>query len=284
MISKLETRESRVKEKEKKAEENKKLYDRLIPEIIRRERDVAERENNISSEIRFAARRMTEEDKKNAELNYLQKAKELEQDYDSKYESWHKFHDFKYYGMLMFLMVFGVVHAFIYNDRYLEYFEAVLNIIKNIFILPAKGIWLTAVTVGKLGELIPNEIAAKIVSVIIIGVVLLGIIALIIWLLFYKIIGSLIEYWARIELWDSITLQVAVILIGVSTIISAPFNIVGVALLVFIGYIVLRSIIMWDDVETRRNVLQTIVTALVMAVTIVGGMIYIVWMFAQLYK
>ena len=284
MISNLETREQRVNKREKKVEESERLYEKLIPDIVRRERDVEERENNISDEIRSAARRMTEEDKKKAELTYLLKAKTLENDYDSKYESWHKLHDFKYHGMLMFVMVFGVVHGFVYNEKYPEYLESVLNIIINIFVVPAKGIWTAALYIGKIGEQIPNEIASKIVSILITGIVLLGIIALILWLLFYKIIGSLVEYWIEIDLWDSMTFQVAVILIGVSTIVPAPFNIVGVALLVFIGYIILRSIIMWDDKETRKNVLQAIITVLVMVAAIIGGIVYIAWMFSQLGK
>ena len=204
--------------------------------------------------------------------------------FDTKIKEWHIVHDIKFYGMLMFLILFCTAHAVIYNESYTEHLGSVLAVIKNIFVSIGKCIWIFASTIGKIGNLIPDETASNIVSCLVTIVVIIGIAYLIIRFLFYKLFGKLLKYWQKIKLWDSITLQVAAILVGVATIVPASFNIIGVSLLVFIGYIVLRSFLSMDDYETKRSIMQGVVTALIIFAVTVSGTVYFVWFFANLFE
>ncbi len=276
--------EQRVKRDEAKVKKDKELYDNLLLSVVSRENAVEDRENRIQGEINAAASRMIADAKEKNKLEYLLATKRIQAEADEKYESWHKLHDLKYYGMLMFLLVFGVVHGFVYNEKYPEYLETVLNIILNIFKGIGKGIWTVASFVGQLGGLISNDIAGTIVRWILI-IAVIGLIAVIICrFILYGLFGRIIEYWIEIKLWDSATFQIAVILIGISTLIPAPFNLVGVCLLAFIGYILIRSFVCINDYELKVNIIKTVVTVLVIVSTVIGLIFYIGWMLSQTFK
>ncbi len=284
MTSNLEAREKRVKDDEAKVRKDKKLYDDMILSVVSRENAVEDREKNIQAEINAAANRMIADVKKKYELNYILSTKQLKNEYDEKYESWHKIHDIKYYGMLMFLAVFGIVHGFIYNKTYPEYLQAVIDVILNACKGIGKAVWAIASFVGKLGDLIPNDIAATIIRWILIIAVILGIIIFVCRIILYELFGRLLEYWIEIELWDNATLQISVILIGIATLVPAPFNLVGACLIVFILYIVIRSFVCMRDYEAKVAIIKMLVTTLVIVGASIGIIMYFALTFSQIFK
>ena len=273
MTSRIEAREEAVGKREKKAKENEVRSEQELKDadaiLYRAKQKEASIDKAISDGVEERTYNIKDE---------LQKA------FDTKIKEWHIVHDIKFYGMLMFLILFCTAHAVIYNESYTEHLGSVLAVIKNIFVSIGKCIWIFASTIGKIGNLIPDETASNIVSCLVTIVVIIGIAYLIIRFLFYKLFGKLLKYWQKIKLWDSITLQVAAILVGVATIVPASFNIIGVSLLVFIGYIVLRSFLSMDDYETKRSIMQGVVTALIIFAVTVSGTVYFVWFFANLFE
>ena len=201
------------------------------------------------------------------EKDYKAKSKALNDKYDKMTASYKgRYYMALYYGIVVTVLMAVLSETFRHEVAvfFSTFYEGVFTIGQGLIDLGG--------LVAKLGDMIPQETVAFIVHwllqiVVTVGAVV-GLIFLIVWGI-SKFVAFFKEHYA-----DEITVAVmlmalAVIVIGADYVALLPVNLILLYILIFIGYIVVRAFLEWDDAEAKKNLLVN--------VGLTVGIIVLVW-------
>ena len=201
------------------------------------------------------------------ENDYKAKNKALNDKYDKMTASYKG----RYYMALYYGIVVTVLMA-VFSDTFRNevgvffstFYEGVFTIGQGLIDLGG--------LVAKLGDMIPQETVAFIVHWLLQIIVTVGSIAGLIMLIVWgikKFVAFFKEHYAD-ELTVAVMLMaLAVIVVGADYVALLPVNLILLYILIFVGYLVIRAFLEWDDAEAKKNLLVNVGLAV--------GMIVLIW-------
>ncbi len=204
------------------------------------------------------------------EKDYKARNKALDDKYDKMTAGYKaRYYMALYYGIVVTVLM-AVLSEVFRNEVavfFTTLFDGLLTIMQALIDL---GGW-----VAKLGDMISQEIVAFIVHWLLQIVITGGVGVLIVVLLMMallKFIEVFKEHFAD-ELTVAIMLLIlAVIVIGADYVALLPINLILLYILAFIGYVLIRAFISWDDAEAKKSLLVNVGTAVFIIVAIWFGL------------
>lgn len=276
-----------VKEKAKKdVEEAMENYNEKVEFLVHRENiiinlesKITEKESNLNKEITTKAASMIANQISNLERDYKNKTYRMERGYNDKFASLkNKYRNmiFSYKGMVFFTLFYGIFSTIItawktevFRSDIIEFFQTSYSLILNII-----G-WINSIATfaSKLGNLIPQSILAIVVHWVIVVAVYIVIFIAFGWLVFR--IGKKYLCFFKKKQADEISVFVGLMIIAI-IVFAADFivsivsiNLVGMMLVLFVVYTVIRGVYQAENKEAKRSILKYFTTIIVFVVGIV---------------
>ena len=168
-----------------------------------------------------------------------------------------------YRGMVYFTLFYSILTTIITawkTEAFAKDVAAFIMAIKDGVILISGGISAVAVFVAGLGDMIPQEVVATIVHWILVVGVYGAIIGVVGWLVF--VLGKKYIRFFKDKQADEISVFVGLITLAMVVFASdliksiLSINLVGLMIVVFVGYTIVRGIIQAENVEVKKNILK----------------------------
>ena len=242
-----------------------------------REQAVLFRENNINTEINTKAEKLVKDKISSLQMKHDNKKFALERQYENDNSSMLHQHKKKmselnskyqamvagYRGMVYFTLFYSILTTIITawkTDVFAKDVIAFIMAIKDD--VTAMGEWISAAAsfVARLGDMIPQEVVATTVHwILVVGVygALIGVIG---WLIF--VLGKKYARFFKDKQADEISVFVGLITLAMGVFTSdliksiLSINLVGLMIVMFVGYTVVRGIIQAENVEVKKNILK----------------------------
>ncbi len=242
-----------------------------------RERAVLVRENNTDTEINTKAEKLVKDKISSLQMKYNNEKFALEHQYENNNSKMLRQHKKKmselnakyqamvvgYRGMVYFTMFYSILTTIITawkTETFAKDVAAFVMAIKDGVILIVGWISAAASFVAQLGDMIPQEVVATIVHwILVVGVygVIIGAIG---WLIF--VLGKKYARFFKDKQADEISVFVGLITLAMGVFTSdliksiLSINLVGLMIVMFVGYTVVRGIIQAENVEVKKNILK----------------------------
>lgn len=197
------------------------------------------------------------------EKDYKAKNKALNDKYDKMTAGYKgRYYMALYYGIVVTVLM--AVLSEVFRNEVAVFFTTLFDGLCTI----GQGLVDLGGLVAKLGDMIPQETVAFIVHWLLQIIVTVGAVAGLMFLI-AKFIVFFKEHYVD-ELTVAVTLMaLAIIVIGADYVALLPVNLILLYILVFIGYLVVRAFLEWDDAEAKKNLLVN--------VGLTVGIIVLVW-------
>ena len=201
------------------------------------------------------------------EKDYKAKNKALNDKYDKMTAGYKgRYYMALYYGIVVTVLM--AVLSEVFRNEVAVFFTTLFDGLCTI----GQGLVDLGGLVAKLGDMIPQETVAFIVHWLLQIIVTVGAVAGLMFLIVWgisKFIAFFKEHYAD-ELTVAVMLMaLAIIVIGADYVAMLPVNLILLYILVFIGYLVVRAFLEWDDAEAKKNLLVN--------VGLTVGIIVLVW-------
>lgn len=201
------------------------------------------------------------------EKDYKAKNKALNDKYDKMTAGYKgRYYMALYYGIVVTVLM--AVLSEVFRNEVAVFFTTLFDGLCTI----GQGLVDLGGLVAKLGDMIPQETVAFIVHWLLQIIVTVGAVAGLMFLIVWgisKFIAFFKEHYAD-ELTVAVMLMaLAIIVIGADYVALLPVNLILLYILVFIGYLVVRAFLEWDDAEAKKNLLVN--------VGLTVGIIVLVW-------
>ena len=246
-------------------------------DVSHREQAVSFRENNINTEINTKAEKLVKDKISSLQMKHDNKKFALERQYENDNSRMLHQHKKKmselnskyqdmvagYRGMVYFTLFYSILTTIITawkTDVFAKDVIAFIMAIKDD--VTAMGEWISAAAsfVARLGDMIPQEVVATTVHwILVVGVygALIGVIG---WLIF--VLGKKYARFFKDKQADEISVFVGLITLAMGVFTSdliksiLSINLVGLMIVMFVGYTVVRGIIQAENVEVKKNILK----------------------------
>ena len=201
------------------------------------------------------------------EKDYKAKNKALNDKYDKMTAGYKgRYYMALYYGIVVTVLM--AVLSEVFRNEVAVFFTTLFDGLCTI----GQGLVDLGGLVAKLGDMIPQETVVFIVHWLLQIIVTVGAVAGLMFLIVWgisKFIAFFKEHYAD-ELTVAVMLMaLAIIVIGADYVALLPVNLILLYILVFIGYLVVRAFLEWDDAEAKKNLLVN--------VGLTVGIIVLVW-------
>lgn len=201
------------------------------------------------------------------EKDYKAKNKALNDKYDKMTAGYKgRYYMALYYGIVVTVLM--AVLSEVFRNEVAVFFTTLFDGLCTI----GQGLVDLGGLVAKLGDMIPQETVVFIVHWLLQIIVTVGAVAGLMFLIVWgisKFIAFFKEHYAD-ELTVAVMLMaLAIIVIGADYVAMLPVNLILLYILVFIGYLVVRAFLEWDDAEAKKNLLVN--------VGLTVGIIVLVW-------
>ena len=204
------------------------------------------------------------------EKDYKAKNKALNDKYDKMTASYKgRYYMALYYGIVVTVLMAVLSETF--RNEVAVFFTTLFD---GLFTI-GQGLIDLGGLVAKLGDMIPQETVAFIVhwllQIVITGGAFAGLFFLIMWA-FAKFTDFFKEHYADEMTVATMLLALAVIVIGADYVALLPVNLILLYILIFVGYIVVRAFLEWDDAEAKKNLLVNVGLAVFIIVVVWFGL------------
>lgn len=201
------------------------------------------------------------------EKDYKAKNKALNDKYDKMTAGYKgRYYMALYYGIVVTVLM--AVLSEVFRNEVAVFFTTLFDGLCTI----GQGLVDLGGLVAKLGDMIPQETVVFIVHWLLQIIVTVGAVAGLMFLIVWgisKFIAFFKEHYAD-ELTVAVMLMaLAIIVIGADYVAMLPVNLILLYILLFIGYLVVRAFLEWDDAEAKKNLLVN--------VGLTVGIIVLVW-------
>lgn len=283
-----EEAEARVEAVKRKAKEDvdaaeRRYHDKVSSlgsreyEASHRERAVSARENNVNTEINTKAEKLVKDKISSLEMKYDNNKFALERQYENDnsmmvHQHKKKMSELKtkyqtmvvgYRGMVYFILFYSILTTIITawkTEVFAKDVATFIMTIKDGVITVGGWILAAAVFVARLGDMIPQEVTATIVHWIMVSGVYGAIIGVVGWAVF--VLGKKYIRFFKDKQADEISVFVGLITLAMGVFTSdliksiLSINLVGLMIVMFVGYTVVRGIIQAENVEVKKNILK----------------------------
>lgn len=246
-------------------------------DVLQRERAVSVRENNTDTEINTKAEKLVKDKISSLDMKYNNEKFALERQYENNsskmlYKHKKKMSELNaryqamvvgYRGMVYFTLFYSILTTIITawkTEVFAKDVAAFIMAIKDGVITMGEWISALATFVARLGDMMPQEVVAMIVYwILVIGVygVIIGAIG---WLVF--VLGKKYIRFFKDKQADEISVFVGLITLAMAVFTSdlikliLSINLVGLMIVMFVGYTIVRGIIQAENVEVKKNILK----------------------------
>lgn len=190
------------------------------------------------------------------EKDYKAKNKALDDKYDKMTASYKgRYYMALYYGIVVTVLMAVLSETF--RNEVAVFFTTLFD---GLFAI-GQGMIDLGGLVAKLGDMIPQETVAFIVHWLLQIIVTVGAIAGLLLLIAWgvsKFVAFFKEHYADEMTVAIMLMALAVIVIGADYVALLPVNLILLYILIFVGYIVVRAFLEWDDAEAKKNLLVNV--------------------------